>query len=168
MHVELLVQHDCVNEGAYRCCYCYPMCLRMCRKLSTHDKMLFEAKPVTRLEEVRPYLANADVIGIDEGQFFPDVRCVCSLYSIVYLCRRMPCKLMVLYVHLTAGGVLSRGSESWESGHRRGAGRHIRAKGTAHSAPIICSAALQLRMSNILSMLWLRFAMCSHSGRSAS
>ncbi|GAB9465848.1 hypothetical protein Gpo141_00003238 [Globisporangium polare] len=42
-------------------------------KLSTHDKMLFEAKPVTRLEEVRPYLANADVIGIDEGQFFPDL-----------------------------------------------------------------------------------------------
>lgn len=47
----------------------------MIRKLSTHDKMLFEAKPVTRLEEVRPYLTNADVIGIDEGQFFPDVRC---------------------------------------------------------------------------------------------
>lgn len=43
--------------------------------------MLFEAKPVTRLEEVRPYLANADVIGIDEGQFFPDVRCFMCVFS---------------------------------------------------------------------------------------
>lgn len=68
------VQADCVDGGAHTCRY--RMCMFMNRKLSTHDKMLFEAKPVTRLEEVRPYLTNADVIGIDEGQFFPDV-CVC-------------------------------------------------------------------------------------------
>lgn len=48
--------------------------LCICRSLSTHDKMFFEAKPVARLAEARPFLANADVIGIDEGQFFPDVR----------------------------------------------------------------------------------------------
>uniref|UniRef100_K3WL02 Thymidine kinase n=1 Tax=Globisporangium ultimum (strain ATCC 200006 / CBS 805.95 / DAOM BR144) TaxID=431595 RepID=K3WL02_GLOUD len=42
-------------------------------KLSTHDKLLFEAKPVERLAEARAHVANADVIGIDEGQFFPDL-----------------------------------------------------------------------------------------------
>jgi thymidine kinase len=45
-----------------------------CRMLSTHDKVFVEAMPVQTLEEVRPFLNEYDVIGIDEGQFYPDVR----------------------------------------------------------------------------------------------
>ncbi|KUF97875.1 pre-mRNA 3' end processing protein [Phytophthora nicotianae] len=42
--------------------------------LSTHDKVFVEAMPVQTLAEVRPFLNEYDVIGIDEGQFYPDVR----------------------------------------------------------------------------------------------
>ncbi|KAG6959171.1 hypothetical protein JG688_00010194 [Phytophthora aleatoria] len=41
--------------------------------LSTHDKVFVEAMPVQTLTEVRPFLNEYDVIGIDEGQFYPDL-----------------------------------------------------------------------------------------------
>ncbi|TDH74197.1 uncharacterized protein CCR75_001172 [Bremia lactucae] len=41
--------------------------------LSTHDKVFIEAMPVQTLAEVRPFLKEIDVIGIDEGQFYPDL-----------------------------------------------------------------------------------------------
>eukprot|EP00644_Phytophthora_capsici_P007282 jgi/Phyca11/112706/e_gw1.22.66.1 len=41
--------------------------------LSTHDKVFVEAMPVQTLAEVRPFLDECDVIGIDEGQFYPDL-----------------------------------------------------------------------------------------------
>ncbi|KAG6957737.1 hypothetical protein JG687_00009798 [Phytophthora cactorum] len=41
--------------------------------LSTHDKVFVEAMPVQTLAEVRPFLNEYDVIGIDEGQFYPDL-----------------------------------------------------------------------------------------------
>ncbi|KAL3668480.1 hypothetical protein V7S43_006563 [Phytophthora oleae] len=41
--------------------------------LSTHDKVFVEAMPVQTLAEVRPFLDDCDVIGIDEGQFYPDL-----------------------------------------------------------------------------------------------
>lgn len=42
--------------------------------LSTHDKLFFDAMPVQKLHDVREYLGEFDVIAIDEGQFYPDVR----------------------------------------------------------------------------------------------
>ena len=42
-------------------------------EVSTHDKQLMPAIPATTLEEIYPALQKYDVIGIDEGQFFPDV-----------------------------------------------------------------------------------------------
>jgi hypothetical protein len=47
--------------------------------LSTHDKLFFEAMPVQKLHDVREYLDEFDVIAIDEGQFYPDVRRALSL-----------------------------------------------------------------------------------------
>ncbi|CAI5735143.1 unnamed protein product [Hyaloperonospora brassicae] len=41
--------------------------------LATHDKTLAMAMPVQTLAEVRPFLDTIDVIGIDEGQFYPDL-----------------------------------------------------------------------------------------------
>ncbi|KAG7392899.1 Thymidine kinase, cytosolic [Phytophthora boehmeriae] len=41
--------------------------------LSTHDKVFVEALPVQTLAEVRSCLDDIDVIGIDEGQFYPDL-----------------------------------------------------------------------------------------------
>ncbi|KAM6939705.1 thymidine kinase, cytosolic [Xenentodon cancila] len=40
--------------------------------VATHDKYTMEAVPATSLEAVRPMALQACVIGIDEGQFFPD------------------------------------------------------------------------------------------------
>lgn len=40
--------------------------------MATHDKNTMEAVPASRLAEVRPAALTACVIGIDEGQFFPD------------------------------------------------------------------------------------------------
>lgn len=42
--------------------------------MSTHDRTQIDAKPVQKLKEIRSFMDNYDVIGIDEGQFFPDVR----------------------------------------------------------------------------------------------
>ncbi|RLN48305.1 hypothetical protein BBJ29_001534 [Phytophthora kernoviae] len=41
--------------------------------LSTHDKVLVEAMPVQTLADVRSCLDDYEVIGIDEGQFYPDL-----------------------------------------------------------------------------------------------
>lgn len=49
-------------------------CAGLYRNLTTHDRVMFHATPVDRLAEVREYMDKYDVIGIDEGQFFPDVR----------------------------------------------------------------------------------------------
>ncbi|RLN97211.1 hypothetical protein BBJ28_00004587 [Nothophytophthora sp. Chile5] len=43
------------------------------RMLSTHDKVFMEAMAVQTLADVRPFLDECDVIGIDEGQFYPDL-----------------------------------------------------------------------------------------------
>ncbi len=42
-------------------------------EIATHDHHLIKAFPCTKLEEVQPLLMKYNVIGIDEGQFFPDV-----------------------------------------------------------------------------------------------
>lgn len=42
-------------------------------KLSTHDLSMMDAISVTKLEEALSAVAGADVIGIDEGQFYPDL-----------------------------------------------------------------------------------------------
>eukprot|EP01112_Ceratiomyxa_fruticulosa_P012680 TRINITY_DN3525_c0_g1_i1.p1 TRINITY_DN3525_c0_g1~~TRINITY_DN3525_c0_g1_i1.p1 ORF type:complete len:221 (+),score=44.55 TRINITY_DN3525_c0_g1_i1:155-817(+) len=41
--------------------------------MSTHDLQQYEAKSCSRLSETLPLADQYDVIGIDEGQFFPDV-----------------------------------------------------------------------------------------------
>ncbi|XP_029949317.1 thymidine kinase, cytosolic [Salarias fasciatus] len=41
--------------------------------MATHDKYTMEAVPASCLADVRPAALRACVIGIDEGQFFPDV-----------------------------------------------------------------------------------------------
>ncbi|EAL62823.1 hypothetical protein ACTFIW_008026 [Dictyostelium discoideum] len=41
--------------------------------LVTHDKQNYQAFPCSILEDVKEQAQNYDVIGIDEGQFFPDV-----------------------------------------------------------------------------------------------
>ncbi|XP_006790747.1 thymidine kinase, cytosolic [Neolamprologus brichardi] len=40
--------------------------------MATHDKSTMEAVPANCLKDVRPLALRACVIGIDEGQFFPD------------------------------------------------------------------------------------------------
>lgn len=43
-------------------------------KLATHDRMLWDSFPACRLADVPDaMLAGVDVVGIDEGQFFPDL-----------------------------------------------------------------------------------------------
>jgi len=42
-------------------------------EMSTHDKQMWTAKPAERLSEVQQYAVKVDVVGIDEGQFFPDI-----------------------------------------------------------------------------------------------
>ncbi|KAM6972318.1 thymidine kinase, cytosolic [Aplochiton taeniatus] len=40
--------------------------------MATHDKNLMEAVPANRLQDVHSLALDACVVGIDEGQFFPD------------------------------------------------------------------------------------------------
>eukprot|EP01132_Coremiostelium_polycephalum_P003891 gene3891-4857_t len=42
-------------------------------QLFTHDRQNYEAYPCTELNKARIHAQEFDVIGIDEGQFFPDV-----------------------------------------------------------------------------------------------
>jgi len=43
--------------------------------VSTHDKVMGKAVSCDTLAQVAELTAKFDVIGVDEGQFFPDVRC---------------------------------------------------------------------------------------------
>lgn len=43
------------------------------RKVLTHDKQSWEAIPCSKLYDVISYTKDIDIIGIDEGQFFPDI-----------------------------------------------------------------------------------------------
>lgn len=47
-------------------------------KIATHDKQTWESAPCMKLEDVRAQAADATVIGIDEGQFFPDLISFCE------------------------------------------------------------------------------------------
>jgi len=47
-------------------------------KLSTHDRQMMPAVSASRLEEVIDRIDGYDVIGVDEGQFFPDVVQFCE------------------------------------------------------------------------------------------
>jgi len=47
-------------------------------KVSTHDKIVWNAVPCAVLEKVKDIALQHDVIGIDEGQFFPDVVSFCE------------------------------------------------------------------------------------------
>lgn len=46
--------------------------------LSTHDRQMMPAVSASRLEEVMDRIDGYDVIGVDEGQFFPDVVKFCE------------------------------------------------------------------------------------------
>ncbi|RHY56339.1 hypothetical protein DYB30_003189 [Aphanomyces astaci] len=48
--------------------------------VSTHDRQMMKANPLTRLEDMGDEFMKYDVIGIDEGQFFTDpFQHVCDL-----------------------------------------------------------------------------------------
>jgi len=42
-------------------------------EMSTHDKQMWSARPADKLSELQQHAEKVEVIGIDEGQFFPDV-----------------------------------------------------------------------------------------------
>ena len=44
------------------------------KEMATHDKTLMEALPAKTIGDIFSELKDYEVIGIDEGQFFPDVR----------------------------------------------------------------------------------------------
>nr|ACO10334.1 Thymidine kinase [Caligus rogercresseyi] len=46
--------------------------------IATHDKTVLEAIPVVSLEEITERAKEYHVIGIDEGQFFPDIVSFCE------------------------------------------------------------------------------------------
>lgn len=50
-------------------------------KVSTHDKIVWNAVPCAVLEKVKDIAMKYDVIGIDEGQFFPDVVSFCEFMA---------------------------------------------------------------------------------------
>jgi len=47
-------------------------------KIITHDQMEYEAIHINLLDKIKDLLMTKDVIGIDEGQFFPDLGEVCE------------------------------------------------------------------------------------------
>ncbi|ETV87581.1 hypothetical protein H257_01107 [Aphanomyces astaci] len=46
--------------------------------VSTHDRQMMKANPLTRLEDMGDEFMKYDVIGIDEGQFFTDLHSFCD------------------------------------------------------------------------------------------
>ena len=42
-------------------------------EMATHDKQMIQAYPATKVEEIEKIYQEYDVVGIDEGQFFPDL-----------------------------------------------------------------------------------------------
>ncbi|XP_059163833.1 thymidine kinase, cytosolic-like [Physella acuta] len=46
--------------------------------IATHDKQVLEAVPSERLSDLQSEALKHDIIGIDEGQFFPDVVAFCE------------------------------------------------------------------------------------------
>jgi len=49
--------------------------------MATHDRQTMDAVPCTLLDEVSPFVNEYDVIGIDEGQFFPDLVQHCEAWA---------------------------------------------------------------------------------------
>ena len=47
-------------------------------KIITHDKIEYEAIHINLLKKIKTLLQTKDVIGIDDGQFFPDLKDVCE------------------------------------------------------------------------------------------
>ena len=43
------------------------------KRAATHDQQKLRATPAGKLEDILPLIEKYDVIGIDEGQFYPDV-----------------------------------------------------------------------------------------------
>lgn len=50
-------------------------------KISTHDGQILPALSCINLTDLQPEAAKYDVIGIDEGQFFPDIVTFCNILA---------------------------------------------------------------------------------------
>ena len=59
-------------------CRCTVWIVRCQDCVSTHDQQMLEATPCLRLSELESSWRDYDVIGIDEGQFFPDLIPFCE------------------------------------------------------------------------------------------
>ena len=65
---HLIAKHDCVVVKHSRDTR-YSV-----DSMATHDKQLISAISTTSLDDIYEELSKHDIIGIDEGQFFPEVR----------------------------------------------------------------------------------------------
>ena len=64
---HIIAKHDCIvvkyiNDTRYAV-----------NEMATHDKQFLKATSSSKLEDIYESLMAHNVIGIDEGQFFPDV-----------------------------------------------------------------------------------------------